>query len=307
MTPSADSYLYVIEPQGAWRPDEVRNVLVYGNCQAHAVYQSLGHIGYRGAPWRFIFAPNHAPGSQGYPGETELSDDLLASVALVLWQCESFENPRGQVVKSRLPAGVPTVRFPAVYMPCLWPFICPEPRAVPEPGFPHTRFPYGDMIGLEIARQGLTGPAAVSAYMDLSRARMPDLPVRLERDLSRMRKTDAACDVAIAGFVARRFRQSHLIWSAYGHADHALVFEIADRVARAAGRLLGPVTCPFDSAPDEVKDRVSMGPVQIPIHPAVAEAFGLGPWVVDKRYAWLGQHWDFHEYLQRYIAYDTDW
>ena len=50
-------------------------------------------------------------------------------------------------------------------MPSLWPFECVDPRNAPDAVHAWGRYPYGDMIGLQIAKTGLTGPMAVAAYL----------------------------------------------------------------------------------------------------------------------------------------------
>ena len=50
-----------------------------------------------------------------------------------------------------------------------------------------------------------------------------------------------------------------------------------------------------------------MGPHQCPIHPRVAEHFGLRFWRPDMRFQWFDRHWPFGEYMPRYITRATDW
>ena len=74
-------------------------------------------------------------------------------------QYEEHEQPAARALRAQLPAGCPVVRFPSFLVTGLWPFECPDPRGVPDAAFPYTRYPLGDMIALEIARQGLRGRA----------------------------------------------------------------------------------------------------------------------------------------------------
>ncbi|AEO47345.1 hypothetical protein [Rhodospirillum rubrum] len=50
-----------------------------------------------------------------------------------------------------------------------------------------------------------------------------------------------------------------------------------------------------------------MGPLQVPIHPYVAEAAGLAFWHPEMRYRWYDNLWTFEEYITRYLAYDRSW
>jgi hypothetical protein len=45
----------------------------------------------------------------------------------------------------------------------------------------------------------------------------------------------------------------------------------------------------------------------VPIHPIVARALGLEFWRADQTYRWYNQNWTFYEYIERYMAYDTNW
>ncbi|ABC21650.1 hypothetical protein Rru_A0849 [Rhodospirillum rubrum ATCC 11170] len=54
-------------------------------------------------------------------------------------------------------------------------------------------------------------------------------------------------------------------------------------------------------------DLPPMGPLQVPIHPYVAEAAGLAFWHPEMRYRWYDNLWTFEEYITRYLAYDRSW
>jgi hypothetical protein len=270
-------------------------VVVYGNCQAPFLAQILGAMADLNDDYRFVFAANYA-----LPAEAQarpVSEADLWDVALLLTQYEErADNPAARALRQRLPAGCPVVTFPSLIMSSFWPFECPEPRGAPEPGYPWKRYPVGDMIGLEVVRAGLTGPLAVAAYLDLSLQKMPDLQVRLQRDLERMRRYDAQSDVKLADYVESAFRREHLFWTSK-HPSEAGMAELTRRVAAAVRPFLG-------GSAQTVEDRLAagagfggMGDVQLPIHPIVAEALGLTFWQPDLEYRWYSQNWTFFEYI----------
>ena len=285
---------------GGKEPD-ARTVLVYGNCQAPFLAHMLSGLDDLNGDYRFVFAPNHAmPGEQQAAAIPEIH---LRDVALLLLQHEDSPNPASAALRGRLPADCPVVRYPTFLMNCLWPFECPEPRGGAEPGFPWKRYPHGDMIGLQIAQSGLTGSLAVAAYLDLSLRKMPDLQVRLQRDLDRMRHYDAHCDVKLADYVQENFREQHLFWT-YGHVSEAGVAELALRVADAARPVLGGTAQRARQRVEMAMGFGGMGGLQVPIHPIVADALGLRFWEADRHYRWYSQEWTFYDYIARYIGYE---
>jgi len=287
------------------RTDRARTVLVYGNCQAPFMAHMLSALDDLNDDYRFVYAPNMVvPGDES---ALEVPDEDLRDVALVLWQFEDrANNPAAVALRARLPAGVPVLTFPSFVLNCLWPFICPEPRGQPEPAYPWKRYPLGDMIALQIAQSGLRGPIAVAAYLDLSARKMPNLQVRLERDLAQMRHYDTQCDVQLADYALENFRDQHLFWT-NGHLSPAGVTELARRVANVARPFLGGTPARMESCFAAAQDVAVMGNVQLPIHPIVAETLGLRFWQHDLLYQWGPERWTFYDYMERYIAYDTNW
>lgn len=287
------------------KADSARTVVIYGNCQAPYLAQMLAALDDLNDDYRFVVVNSYT-----FPGEPQarpLPDDCLRDVALLLHQHEDrTENPAWQALRDRLPAGCPVIRFPSFLLPSLWPFECPEPRGKAEPGYLWGRYPMGDMIGLQIAQAGLTGPLAVAAYLDLSVRKMPDLRVRLARDVDRMRHHDSRCDVGLSDYVESAFRREHLFWT-NGHMSAAAVAELTRRVAMAARPVLGGTAERLQACLDSAMAFEGMGGLQLPIHPIVAETLGLRFWQSDMTYRWYSQNWTFYEYIERYIGYDIDW
>lgn len=288
------------------RGADARTVLVFGNCQAPYLARMLAALDDLNDDYRFVVALNHP-----LPGEAQavtVADETLRDVALVVWQFEDrTNNPAAHALRARLPAACPEIRFPTFLLSSPWPFECIEPpRGAPEAAYPWTRYPLGDMIGLEVARMGLRGPLAVAAYLDLSAQRMPNLHVRLERDFARMGHHDAQCDVRLADYVEANYRREHLFWT-NGHVSRAGVVELARRVADAARPVLGGSAERARQCFDAAADFDGMGGLQLPIHPLVASTLELAWCELDQLWRWYDQRWNYFEYIERYISYDTDW
>lgn len=287
------------------RTSRARTVVVYGNCQAPYLAQMLAALDDLNDDYRFVFVANHV-----FPGESvarPLPQSYLNDVALVLWQHEEGDgNPAAAALRAQLPPGCPVITYPSFLMTCMWPFECPDTRGVPDLAFPYTRYPLGDMLALQVAQSGLTGPLAVAAYMDLSMRKMPNLAVRLKRDLTRMRQHDTRCDVALSDYVEANFRREHLFWT-NGHVSREGVCELARRVAAAARHVLGGSAERAHECLARVNGFQGMGGHQHPIHPVVAAALELEFYDLDRTWLWYDQQWTYFEYMERYIAYDTDW
>jgi hypothetical protein len=287
------------------KTEQARTVVVYGNCQAPFLAQMLASLDDLNDDYRFVFASNHV-----FPGESiarPIPDAWLRNVALVLMQHEEWDgNPALLALKARLPVTCPVFRYPSFFALCFWPFECPEPRGLPEPDYPWGRYPLGDIIGLQIAKTGLTDELAVAAYLDLSMQKMPNMQARLQRDIDRIHQYDAQCDVKLADYVESTFRNEYLFWTS-GHVSETAVAELARRVATAVRPILGGSAERMEICLTAAMGFGGMGENQTPIHPMVAEALGLNFWQPDMTYRCYSQHWTFFEYIQRYIAYDTSW
>jgi hypothetical protein len=288
------------------RGDKPRTVLVYGNCQTPYLARMLSGLDDLNDDYRFVAALNHVQ-----PGDEHalpVADEDLEDVALLLHQYEmTIDNPAWQAIEARLPRDCPVIRFPSFLLSSLWPFECAEPRERHDPAYPSwKRYPTGDLLALEIAEMGLTGPLAVTAYMDLSARKMPDMRRRLQDDTDLMRLYDAHSDVKLADYVLEHFRHEHLFWTR-GHMSAPAMRELARRVADEARAVIGGCSARAELCLDAAMDFEGMGGHQLPVHPLVAEALELRWCPPGRSYQWANQEWTFFEYIERYIAYDTSW
>ncbi|MBR0645965.1 WcbI family polysaccharide biosynthesis putative acetyltransferase [Plastoroseomonas hellenica] len=284
---------------------DARRVLVYGNCQSPYLARLLSGIEGLNDDYQFVYVPNHAA-----PGEdiAELPDWCFENVALLIEQHDDRAAvPVREHMRSRLKAGCRKITHPTFLLASLWPFECPDPRSRPEADLLWGRYPHGDMIGLKVAEMGLHGDAAVDAYLSLSARKMPDLMVRLQRDVDRMRHYDRCCDIALADYVLDRFRREHTFWT-WGHTATAPLAELTQRLWAAAQPVIGGNAQEAERGIGRIASQFDgIGELQLPIHPMVAAALDLTFWSPDKRYRWYGQRWTFHEYIAHYISYDTGW
>ena len=186
----------------------------------------------------------------------------------------------------------------------LWPFLAPDPRAVPEPGRYHSaRYPFGDRIGM--ALQSLNIPDDVVALMyQMSAAREPlDLDAMFADDLARWRLDDNRSDIKLADFIARHF-QSARVFLAPTVPGPVLLREMIRQV------LSVPVVQDL-ATPDVLSaelDVLLQGFVgwreEWPVQKRVAAHFGLTWWSPDIKYRWHGNRYSGLHQMINYIRWN---
>ena len=278
-----------------------RTVVLFGNCQVPVLAERLSLLSDLNDDYRFVVVNRAADLADIEPAI--VPEAYMQDAVLLLEQYENPDVPNaGRIsLHQRLPPGCPVITFPSFLMNSMWPFECPDPRYRGEPRFPYGRY-QGDFLAMKVAQTGARGAQAVAEYLELSTRKMPDLQVRLQRDLHRMRNFDANCDVRLAGFVEKRFREEYMFGTA-GHVDAGAVTELVLRVTDAARPLLGGAAAHVEACMAGLDGM----PLQAPIHPVVAEQLGLTFWSADLVYRWYSQAWTFGEYMAHYIDNDTGW
>ena len=188
-----------------------------------------------------------------------------------------------------------------------WPFAWAPAGNSPEPGFPWGRYPWGDRIGLEVAKLNLPADEGFEKYMQLSMEKMPDVLELSRRDRVLAERRDAACDVQIHDFILENLLTQHIFWT-WGHTSSTLILELVRRLFAKSQHVLGPLTPQIERELQAAAERhPGIGSEQLPIHPEVVRKLGLLFCTPETRYNWFGQHWTFREYMTRYIALDKSW
>lgn len=158
----------------------------------------------------------------------------------------------------------------------------------------------------EHRKQAVSG-AAFKEYLHRSMVAMPDMAGKLAQEEQRILRRDQACDVAIGDYVLDVVRRRHFFWTS-GHITPDGLGVLASRLYGAAQAFLGGEPRRGQGRLQAMAaDLPPMGPLQVPIHPYVAEAAGLAFWHPEMRYRWYDNLWTFEEYITRYLAYDRSW
>ena len=283
-------------------PPGVRTLVVYGSCQAAMLGGILRTMLSARDDLEVYVILAHEPEQAARISEQRLRNAVLC------W--EQFDDrpsvPMRDKLRDSLPANCPILSYPLLSMHSLWPFDWPEPvRNLAEPPrFPFGRFPYGDSIGIAVAKEGLRGAAAFSRYMELSAAKMPNNEVLFARGINAIRKREAGCHVKMADFLQSHTRQERLFYT-WGHPTLIPIREMARQLLPlSASELKLPregVAPMLDALVPWESD------IMVPIHPLVIDRLGLAFTGPDQVYRWQGQRWTFEEYTIHYIENGADW
>jgi hypothetical protein len=276
-------------------------LIIFGNCQAQGLLGAIAGLPSCMERFEVSYIPSHAS-----LGDTNFNPEMLQRCE-VLWEQVGMEQrlPGWEAV----PAGVRHIRFAELSFPVLWPFNCIDPRNRHDPpNFPWGAWPYGDRVALQIAKEGLKGVDAVTAYVERGAKLMPDLARMLDMEVVRSRKRDANVDLSMTSYIQDNFRTKRL-FATYNHARNALVWELFQRLMEAT--VLTDMKIPaseLDACERSFVDPNLKWPnfdtIQMPVHPTLAEQYQLS-WINDStRY----RHYDagsfsFHDFIMHYVEY----
>lgn len=247
-----------------------RTLIVYGNCQAEAVAAMLSKYSSIAGRYHVMYLRSF---EHPVEGMAELAPEAVASCAVLLEQ----HDPRPFPYHDRLGAECVKLKFPAVDLNVLWPFNRVNPyNEVETPEKPFGSFPYGDRIIIGKLESGMPPNEVLEYYLQ----RWDDYGLDLDRLLSledaRLLARDAHCDVKLGAYVLSAFRTTRLFWTV-NHPTMELLLEVCAQLLNAAfpnaprvsGRMLGRELTPVFGP------RGPLGAIDVPIHPKVAEHFGL--------------------------------
>jgi acyl carrier protein len=292
----------LIQRRVASATPRVANIIVFGNCQTEMMAAELNYL-----PGTRERARFHHMLSFHHPtlGWAKLEDEVLAS-ADVLWQ--QHDEQLAFPYADRLPESCRRISFPSLDFNLFWPFAGHDPRNTLEPPhYPFGRFPYGDMVALQVVKEGLRGEAAVRSYAELSRARLGRMSMaRLEEiEFTRLAQREAQCDVAISDFIRANFRTVPTFHT-WNHPGGRPMIELMKRLLIASDV--------WDATPGALMagelhycsgNWNPFAHFELPIHPMVAELLRLewyDPQYRYKTYYGLVTH---DEFIRHYVEGDT--
>ena len=268
--------------------DKKRTLIIAGNCQGSFLHKALQESPELSDAYDIIYFRNFRKKDQGV-----LLPKHMAECSILLEQIahQAPELPN----KEFAPPDCRIITFPILWMNSLWPSVIDDPRNRPMPGYPGGPFPYGDRFLLNLLDQGVPPAKAVDHYFQLDVSAKVNLERFHEINVAKAEQLDERADVPLGKYVFDNFRQSNLFVTR-NHPSMPMLHYIRDRIFEALG-----VTPPQS---DLVAASGGMGQIHVPIHPSVAEHFGLAWYSPEYLYPYHKEQLTAREYFLRYAAFE---
>ena len=278
----------------------MNTLIVYGNCQAEAISTILDMDPAARTRFRIKYLRSYEHPRDGWD---ELSPNDASRCRVLFEQHDQRAFPRAS-----LPDDCVALRFPAVDFNLLWPFTVPNPFDRADDEFPFGRFPYGDRIIIGMIERNCPFDEIKSYYLDAWNEYMPNLDHLLELETARLAARDEQCDVRMGSYVLQHFRSDRLFWTA-NHPTASLLGALMRNLIGSARE-----RCPGLGALDPLgtlRRRFSregpLGIIGVPVHPKVAEHFGLEWYDPNERYRVYGSaSLTYEEYVDAHIRWSLE-
>jgi hypothetical protein len=275
-----------------------RTIVVYGNCQAEVMFWLLKAI----------------PGLQSVPvayyssfegtGDAEMreAEATIAACSLLL---RHPDDPKRPFPRHLLPPDCRQLTFAPLDFNIFWPWAAANPYDLRDTRRPWGYFPYGDRVIIECIERGMAPNDILAYYVnDAWNDHAPKLDRLFEIERHRLAARDAVCDVKIGELILTTFADHRLFWTR-NHPSTRILSELFGRLLTLAARDF-PALAALDVA--EVmaaKLTEQFEAMEVPIHPKVAEHFGLRWYDPGDGFAWAGRRFTYDEYFSEMIFHSA--
>lgn len=209
----------------------------------------------------------------------------------------------GTELLEMLPPHCRIIRVPPLFLNSLWPFMVNDPRNWSNDL--NTEGPYPNYIANRVIlrlMQEETDPDRVfEIYMSKDIGSLVDLDRLHGINLAQLDGIDLQSDIALTGFIENNFREKRLFLSQL-HPTGPLSAEIARQI-------VGQLDLVKEDDPqlletlDEVEAMHGIGDIDAPIHPGIADHFGL-EWARGLTFRYFDEgHYDHDTFVKRYIRF----
>jgi hypothetical protein len=268
-----------------------RTILFYGNCQAGAVAEV-----FRSDPQiASAFAIRHMASFDDpeAPPASGISVEDTRNAAVLFEQFDPVPFP----YRDALPADAVAATFPAVDFNLLWPLSCVNPYNDPTPDLPWGHFPYGDRIIVDCVKRGLSADDAWEHYRTASETALPDLERFLKLERGRLAAREMKVDVKFSEFIFEHFAEQNLFWCVNHPTLEPLRALSSKLVDAIGGRDSVLAAMNVDATIAAMPPRGPLALISVPVHPAIAEHFGL------RWYPGSGPHYGLGDATMTYDDY----
>ncbi len=273
----------------------MRKISFLGNCQIDTLY-----LAYR--DYVLPFCEDKARYIELYKKITEEDKEfLLNSDVVVIQNLDTPQeiNPEDFELKAKIHR-LPYVNFSGVY----WPYGgFNHPKAQNYKYYPDYggyNAEIGDFYLNKLIEKNIPPEECVVSYLDEDINKIAKLDRRLEMVLAATKKRDEICGYGVIDFLRDNF-QKELLFSSPGHFRRSisllLINELFGRLD-VEPRLIARLNRLYPGNPHAGSDIT-------PIHPKVAEHFGLDFIAENQRYRyWFEGRFTFAEYVERYVRFE---
>ncbi len=240
-------------------------------------------------------------------GEEVLTPDLFDN-CIYVWEQLGTDYPQHREQMHALrPPTAKVVTFPSLNMLSLWPFTGGDARIRKEPMYQIGRYPWSDVVGAELGAnpqfRNLSDAELLKLYFQHTTKKMPDLDRRLAIDVMRWRERDAACDVKLADYLLENFRKIQLFYTFARPSPHCSGMILKQLLAESLADT-NQLTTAVTELDHLLRFFVGYDMEECPIHPAVAEHFGLEWYKAEAGHRHHAHRLSFNEYMVRYLRFD---
>lgn len=212
-----------------------------------------------------------------------------------------IQNGHG-AARPRFPKGSKRISFPQLRLPLLWPMATLGPQSSANPP---AAFIWGDSFISMCVKQRIPAEEIAHLYdASVWRESWPNLDARFSHETTELLQNDAKSDVKIGSYVLKHFRKQRLFW-AVNAPTNLLLGELTYRVLHACfGREVPADRDAIYGVLASFGTSDLMARAALPVHPLVAQHFGLEWYDPQERYPGFdGQSRTFEEYYRALIDY----
>jgi hypothetical protein len=264
-----------------------RNVLVIGNCQAETVRQGFE----RAEPLRARFKAKYQfIGLQKQLHQRGIEELREADLILV----QDIKDWQAYPLKEFIPEGIEIVQFPLLHFASLWPFDHyngPGDKEAYDREWPNLTFLYQDGLLARLRREIPDREARFAAYRGLNIDGIVNYVRLHDFERRRLSAMDRRFGGEIGKYVLDNFQSRQLFYT-IAHPNRQILSMLMQRLM---GLLGIDEPFPFVSEFDHLKR------LQVPVHPKVASALGVG-WADERtEYLYEGRPTTWEAYTRAYI------
>ena len=269
----------------------MKSIVVYGGILAATITSMLSRIGGISGKYRVVHVS--ADVSNG------ATPTDLASCAIFFRQ-----DPYVCAFEDSLPSECLRLAFPTLDARHLWPFHCANPYNRPEPPrFPAGRFPYGNSFIVSCLKQGIDPAIIVDRYISAPWGpSWPDLEACERSENARLEAMDARVDIPMLSYIRENIHHRRLFW-APASPTNALLSEL---IVRMLDRAFAPAKLVSRKVLEELMHLQGawdlFGAISVPIHPHVAQRFGLQWYDTSEPFRYFDEFIGYREYYDRMVS-----